>query len=83
MAHAAMAEALDQIGAAIPFGRLAGIRLVLALAEVERAPAQDQLAIVIGEAEVVLPVPLAAAWSGREECLYVRVQSASALENYL
>lgn len=32
---------------------------------------------------VALPAPLATAWGGREECLYVRVQSASALENYL
>src|SRR5262249_41631866 len=39
MAHAAMAEALDQVGAAIPLGRFGRVRLELAFAEEQRAPA--------------------------------------------
>ena len=56
VAHRAMAEALDKIGAAVPFAGLGGIRLELARGKIQRAPAEDQRAIVVGKTKIVRAV---------------------------
>jgi len=51
--HAAVSQAFDQIRAAVPFHRLGRIRLVLAFAEEQRTPADQQVAVVEREAQFV------------------------------
>ena len=53
-----MAEAFDQIGAAVPLRRFGRIGLVLAFLEEQRAPAEDQRAVVEGKVQIVRPVDL-------------------------
>ena len=53
VAHAAVAEAFDQVRAAVPFDRLGRIRLVLAFTEEQRAPADQQVAVVEREFQFV------------------------------
>ncbi len=53
-----MAQALDEIGTAVPLDRHRRIRFVLPLAEVQGAPANQQRALVVGEAQFVRPVGL-------------------------
>jgi hypothetical protein len=56
VAHRAVAEALDEIGAAVPLLRLLRVGLVFAFLEVERAPADQELALVERKAKLVRPV---------------------------
>ncbi|CAM2151862.1 hypothetical protein PT2222_270036 [Paraburkholderia tropica] len=53
VAHAAVAESFDQIRAAIPFDRFGRIGLVFALAEEQRAPADQQVAVVEREFQLM------------------------------
>ena len=53
-----MAEAFDQIGAAVPLRRFGRIGLVLALVEEQRAPSEDQRAVVEGKLQIVRTVDL-------------------------
>ena len=59
MAHRAMAQALHQVGAAIPLGALIRVGAELTLPEVEGAPADQQIALVVGESQFMRPVFLA------------------------
>ena len=53
MAAAAMAQAVDEIGAAIPFGRLAGIGLEIMRVQVQQIPTLDHGAKVERERQIV------------------------------
>ena len=53
-----MAEAFDQIGATIPLRRFGRIGLVHALLEEQRAPSEDQRAVVEGKLQIVRTVDL-------------------------
>jgi hypothetical protein len=48
-----MAEAFDQIGAPVPVRRFGRIGLVYALVEEQRAPSEDQRAVVEGKLQIV------------------------------
>lgn len=53
VAHRAVAEAFDEVRAAVPFDRLRRIRLVFAFLEEQRAPADQQVAVVERELQFV------------------------------
>ena len=53
-----MPKPLDEISSPVPLRRLARVRLVLAFFEKERAPAQDQRAVIEGELQIVRAVGL-------------------------
>jgi hypothetical protein len=73
MAHRAMAEPLDEIGATVPFDRFCRVWLVFAVVEVERPPTQNQLPVVIGELQVVRPVRVVR-WRDRTQIREDRVR---------
>ncbi len=79
-----MSEPIDEIGTAIPFDRFGRVRLELAFAEVQRAPAVQQLALVEREAQRVLVVRLAYRCHGLqigEDCVRVFTRDLGVLGN--
>ena len=59
VAGVAVPQALYQVRATVPLRRLLGIGLVFALVEVQCAPAGQQFALAVGEAQLMGPIALA------------------------
>src|SRR5262245_41498319 len=78
-AGGAVAQALDEVCAAVPFGALVGVGLEYPLPEIERAPSREERPPVVWKAHLVRPVLL----RHRRERLQIRVHRVGVLARHL